>query len=269
MFEIMFIIAFSGALIAGFWDLKTTEIPDEIPTVMTVLGIFIWYITAFTFGDFVPLLISITLGTVVLIIGWILYKAGQWGGGDAKLLAGIIYLLPFPAFLFSYVINFFFIALFYLIFYTIILGFMRPKIFGIWFEKLRRDKNTRLGLIIINSLFASIAVLMAIMKVNIDPLIVISLWVFVLFMILFLSYAKVIEGNLFRRKIKVKELKIGDVLASNKRWEGLTADEVREIKKRYKYVEIKEGVRFGLVFAINLIVTLVLGNILLIIFLFL
>ena len=58
------------------------------------------------------------------------------------------------------------------------------------------------------------------------------------------------------------ELKEGDVPDGSKLWEGLTKEQVKEIKKSgKKYVVIKDGVRFAPVFTLALLAAILLGDI--------
>jgi len=255
------LIALAGALILGFaaglWDLKTSDIPDEAPALMVALGLFIWYVSGLTTGNWIPFVISAALGTVVFLLGWGLYKAGQWGGGDAALLAGIFYLLPDGDFLLSFVLNFLVVALAYSIIYSIILGVRHPKIFGYTLDEIKRKKIwvPLLGWLVFG------VVLLALFAPIGDVGLIGALWLAVFGLIIFYAYARAIDHKLFRRSVPLAALKVGDVLASSKRWEGITAEKIGELRrKRVRLVEIKEGVRFGLVFPLTLVVTILFGN---------
>ena len=259
MFEL---IAMAAALILGFaaglWDLKTSDIPDEAPALMAVLGLFIWYVSGLTTGNWVPFIISAALGTAVFAIGWGLYKAGQWGGGDAALLAGIFYLIPNIAFLTDYIFNFFIVALVYSVVYSICIGFTHPKIFGHMVDEIKR-KKIWIGLLV--WLVFGIGTIGLLVQAGADITLTACLWAAVFGITLFYVYARAIEKNVFRRSIPISKLKVGDVLASSKQWTGISQEQIAELRrKRVLTVEIKEGVRFGLVFPLALVVTLLLGN---------
>ncbi|MCS7106355.1 MAG: hypothetical protein NZ942_03500, partial [Candidatus Aenigmarchaeota archaeon] len=58
------------------------------------------------------------------------------------------------------------------------------------------------------------------------------------------------------------KLKVGDVLAESKLWEGITQKDLIKIKKSgKKYVVIKEGVRFAPAFPLALLFTLYFGDV--------
>ena len=98
MLEILlFIVAFIGSTAAGFYDLKTTEIPDEIPYVMIAIGIIGSIIASYLSWSYWPFVYSMVAGLGFLGFGFLMYYLGQWGGGDAKLLVGYGAVLPvFP-----------------------------------------------------------------------------------------------------------------------------------------------------------------------------
>jgi len=259
MFELIAIaIAILGGFVAGLWDLKTTDIPDEAPALMAVLGLFLWYVSGMTTGDWTPFITSAILGTVVFAGGWALYKAGQWGGGDAALLAGIFYLVPNITQLADFIFDFFIVALGYLIVYSISLGVLNPKVFGYTFGEIKQRKLTPLLVWIALNILA----LVPLSGMGTKYALIGWLTLAIASVILFYVYAKVVERRLFKRVIPVSKLKVGDVLADSKRWEGITAEQITELARKHKTIAVKEGVRFGLVFPIALIVSLLLGNIL-------
>ena len=92
--SILLFTAFLGSSIAGIIDLKTTEIPDEIPYIMMGIGILGNSIKSYIFWSYTPIMLSIIFGLLFLGFGFILYYTGQWGGGDAKILSAIGFLLP-------------------------------------------------------------------------------------------------------------------------------------------------------------------------------
>lgn len=260
MFEVFAIsIAFIGSVIAGIWDLFTTEVPDEVPALMLLLGIFNWYVYALTFGDIIPLALSLSIGTLLLIIGLVLYKAGHWGGADAWLLAAIGYTIPLYngyIFMFSFVFNFLIIGSVYMIIYALILGIINKGVFSYFFDDIRKNKKMVAFIILISVLSTSFFYLLT---DRIAPTIeVLALLIALTF---FWRYALVIENKVFKKRIRASQVKVGDVI-EDMIWRGITAEEVDKIKRRKGFVVIKEGVRFVPAFPIALVVTLLIGNLL-------
>lgn len=258
------LIALGAALVLGFaaglWDLKTSDIPDEAPALMVALGLFLWYVSGLTTGNWMPLIISAVLGTAVFALGWGLYRAGQWGGGDAALLAGLFYLLPDVGFMVDYVFNFFIVALAYSVLYAIAVGFLHPKVFGYALDDIKRRK---IWVVLLAWTIFAIAAVGALFWLGADASFAAWLSVGVFALLLFYFYAKAVERKIFHRSVPIALLKVGDVLASSKRWTGVTAEEIAELKRKHvRVVAIKEGVRFGLVFPLALVVTVLFGNVL-------
>lgn len=249
-FVVAISIALLGTLIAGLWDLLTTEIPDEIPYFMSCFGIFLWCIYMLTTGSTTEFLTSIFVGTIFLIYGYILYRAGQWGGGDSALLTSLGYLIPilpiidfFPVHFF---INLYLIGAAWIIVYSFVIGFA----FKDSRKKILKDLlgNSRVKICIILSILFLIFSF-------IDKSMLLAFLLFLLF--IFYDYGKLVEKYVFIRRIPTSKLKVGDVLASSKLWVGITEEEVNKIKKKKKFVKIKEGVRFGLAFFLALLFTLI------------
>jgi len=211
-----------------------------------------------------------TFGVSFLAFGFFLYYTGQWGGGDAKILSSLGFLLPdfslnksvFP-FPVSLLFNVFFLGTIYMIAYMIIFSIFNKRIFRTFLDDLRQFRR--------NEIFLMIAVMVSITLILIPTFPIIgffrtiysflgffSLATFIYFLY---KFVRIVERVGFRRKIKVSELKEGDVLEDSKIWEGLKKEEVERIKKSgKKYVTIKEGVRFAPVFFISLIFTISFGD---------
>jgi len=253
MFEIIAItIAMLGSVIAGFWDLFTTEVPDEILAIMLTSGVVLWYFHALSTGDFLPLFYSLLIGTLVLVLGIVLYKKGHWGGADAFLLASIAFLLPFyntEIFMSLFMINFLIVSTAYMVIYSIILGFLNRSVFSYFIDDIKN--NWKLVL----APTAALGVLFLLAYPYINCL----LFVLFVLIILFWRYALVIESRVFKKRIRSSELKQGDVL-EEMIWKGITEEEIRAIKEKKEFVTVKEGVRFTPVFPITFALTLMYGN---------
>lgn len=260
MVEIIIAIAVIGSILAGIWDLKTTEVPDEIPLLMTALGIFYWFVQMISNSNYFPFLISITTGTFIALIGYLLYRAGKWGGADAFIFAAIAYMIPVyngRVFIIDYALNFMIVSAVYMLVYSLALGFMKPRVFRYFFADLKKS-----GVYVIGLPALYFSMLLATQKLS-NAFVMYG--ILITFLLLFWRYALVIEENVFKKKVSVARLRQGDVL-EKMIWRGLTKEEIKEIRKKEKYVIIKEGVRFVPAFAINLMVTLFYGNVLFLIF---
>jgi hypothetical protein len=251
---ILFLVAFIGSVIAGLYDLKTTEIPD----------------LAWSYWPFVYSLIA---GLGFLGFGFLMYYLGQWGGGDAKILSAIGFLIPiyqsvklmFP-FSISFFFNVFLVGAVYMIVYAFALSIINKRIWSAFFKDLKA--NARMILIYNSALVASI-ILMGLLfaryfeflPLEAFTVLVVTIGLASAGLYILWKFVKAVENVGFKKKIPVSKLRVGDVPDYYKVWEGVTEKEIRKIKKSgKKYIWIKEGVRFAPTFPIALLFTLFFGD---------
>ncbi|MCD6398772.1 MAG: prepilin peptidase [Candidatus Aenigmarchaeota archaeon] len=264
-----------GSGIAGYFDLKTTEVPDVIPLIMCVIGFLLRGIYAFLSGNWIFLTMPSAVFLGFLGFGFLLYYTGQWGGADAKMLGSIgllIAILPqkliafsfFPVWI-DYFFNVFFVGAIYTIIYALIMTAINPKISLKFLEDLRKSKKEIF--VFLSFSFCFIIIFSFLSGAGITSIYfgILLFGTYVLF-----KFLKVVENVGFKKRIKTKDLKEGDMIDEDvpklglkkKLIIGLTKEEVKSIKKIKKTICIKEGVRFVPVFCIALIVTLLCGNVL-------
>ncbi|MFH1473604.1 MAG: A24 family peptidase [Candidatus Aenigmatarchaeota archaeon] len=266
MLELLLVaIALIGSLACGIYDLKTSNVPDKLVITMIVSALSIHAITGYYAGDFTVLIDSFLYGGLFLAFGLLMYFTGQWGGGDGELLVAMGIMLPtlsfvntyFP-FAISFFINSFFIGAAYSIIYSMVLVFKNPKIGKKFFYNMKDKK-------IIIALAASLSLSVAFLLIW--QLILFSISFLSFIMIFFHKYSKTIEES-FYMKIPVSKLKVDDMLGEDipglklyKRYiKGLTEKQVKLIKKNRRYVVVREGIRYGIVFPLTLLFTLLFGD---------
>jgi Flp pilus assembly protein protease CpaA len=269
--------AFVGTTIAAGFDLKTTEIPDEVPYVMIGIAMALYVAQAFLMGDYLPILQSVFWGLALLGFGYAMYRFGQWGGGDAKLLSAVGFLLPMAPlgikvetllpFPLSYSFNLFLVGAAYMIVYALVIALLNRKVFA----KFAHDVKDNKKVLAIGSaaLFASFMAinyaLTSIFEMSFDILFILknsllplaaTLGLFVIW-----KFAKAVEEVGFKKRIPMSKLKVGDVLDDSKIWEGITEKQLARIKKSGKrFIVVKEGVRFAGAFPIALAFTFLAGD---------
>jgi Flp pilus assembly protein protease CpaA len=259
--------AFIGSSLAAAYDLKTTEIPDEIPYAMIAIALILYGIQSLSEWNYLPILKSLIAGLGLLGFGFIMYFFGQWGGGDAKVLSAIGFLIPslegyrllFP-FPVSYLINVFLVGAPYMVLYAIVFAILNKKILSEFFKDIKRSKNVMLiGSLSLYPIFILLNLfLMGRFQADVNFLTILanSTLILVLTVSLFLlwRFVKVVDNIGFRKKIPVSKLKVGDMLLESKLLEGIDEKALKKIKKSgKKYVWIKEGVRFALAFLLTLL----------------
>ncbi len=272
MFEfVLFAIGLVGFSLAGYWDLRYTEFPDWLPYSIIILALAVRGIFAFVAGDWWILGNSAFIGVVFLSLGLLLYFSKQWGDGDAWLLGALGFLFPtqpgfgavmFLSFPLTLLFNFLFVSLAYLIIYSIMLGLRNREVNKKYIECLREEKR-RFSLFSVFFFVVSWGcafIMYFLFSFEISYLMQMIMFPFLLIFILFFSYyAKIVEKNLFKRRIKTSELKEGDVILDG-RWRGIVKKEIEAVRRKNKYVWIKEGVRFAPVFVITMLISLFYGD---------
>lgn len=262
MIEIV-ILAIIGTALAGIWDLRTTEVPDQLPYGMIAVGIGYWVLNWVINGDIYSLAVSLLVGSLLLVFGLILYKRGQWGGADAWILAAIGYMIPVYSgsiFIIPYLMNFMIVAIAYTVVYALIIGLLHADVFRHLAKDLREKAKiigAAIGGLVLAILLLSTQLPSALQLWRLVPLIFLLL--------VFWRYAVVLEGKVFKKKIPASKLRIGDVLEKGN-WVGLTERQIKKIRRTKRFVTIKDGMRFVPVFAIALVLTLLYGNLFFMIF---
>lgn len=274
MFEIFrIIIALFGSAFAGLWDLKTSDIPDSVCIAMIVAGLAFHTAQGFLTGDFSLLISSLMFGGLFLVFGLLMYFTGQWGGGDGELLVSIGVLLPTTGlaptalpFSLSFFLNMLMIGALYSIVYALYISFRNKKTLVRFIRDFRRDRITQAVMILLVALIIASIYLNFIFMIS-------FLLLLMLILTFFYKFAKMIEKDFYVR-IPTSKLKEGDVIGEDipklnlykKHIRGLTEKEVSLIRKMKRYVMVRSGVRFGPVFSITLVITLIFGDLLLALF---
>ncbi len=287
--SLAFAVALVGSSIAAVWDLKTTEVPDKIPYIMSIIGLAIYGAQSFLAQNPWILINSIVAGSLLFAFGFILYRLGQWGGADAKLLAAIGFLLPsvselgsistfakfgliFP-FPFTYVANLFLIGTVYMLVYATVITIMNRKVIFAFKKDVKASSRIFFVISVVLLVFFASVNWMLYSRLGVKPtvnMVLISsvmpiLGTTLIFMIW--KFARAVENVGFRKRIPVRKLREGDILLSSKLWEGVTASEVRKIKySGKKHIWIKEGVRFIPAFPLALLFTFYYGDAILMMF---
>ncbi|MBI4019536.1 MAG: prepilin peptidase [Candidatus Aenigmarchaeota archaeon] len=266
MLELL-LLAFIGSAAAGLWDLRTTEVPDEIPILMSAIGLFYWFMAALIAEDIYPFMLSLCSGLAILVPGLILYKHGKWGAADAWVPASVMFVLPAyngQPLLVNYILNFFVVSSVYMIIYSLILGIRNRRVFSLFVKDIISNRWAKIILLAYAGVIGVLAYIFMQKATSVTPLLISYLTV--VFVVAFWRYATVVESNVFRKTINAGDVKEGDVL-EDMIWIGLTKNQAEDIRRKGGKVVIKEGVRFVPVFPITLLITVLYGNLLFYLFL--
>lgn len=272
---LILLVGLGGFAMAGYYDLKTSEFPDLIPYGMLASIIIIRASYSIYSNSYAGLAESVFTGILFFSIGFLLYFAKQWGNGDAWLLGilGFIhpnsfldvknklaFSLPVQA---NIIINFLVISFFYMLAYYIAIGLRNREIIRIFSSKLKSrigKKTIRNGAFLFGAYYFFVLYISSISQiVQRNILLYINLPSLIVFYFLISEYSKIVEFKFFRKKISVRNLKEGDVLASS-RYRGLTGKEIKIIRNEKNYVWIKNGVRFVPSFFISVLFLVFFGS---------
>jgi len=290
-----FAVALAGSTLGALWDLRTTEIPDEIPYAMVAAALLLYGYQSYAESSLWPLTWSIAIGAAFFGFGFVMYRLGQWGGGDAKLLAAVGCLMPsvsglpaelsaagigifrdvhtvFP-FPVSYFFNVFFVGAAYMMFYAFMVAARNHGVFSAFVGDVKA--SSRVFLATAACVFVAFAAVnwalynnfgvradAASMMSNSLVTVLASACIFLVW-----KFARAVESVGFRRAVPVGRLRVGDVLESSKLWEGVTSADIRRIKRSgVRRVRIKEGVRFAPAFPLALLFTLWAGDAIMLVF---
>ncbi len=283
MFDwLLLTIALSGTALAGWIDLKTTEVPDEIPYFMIGSGLVLHFIHSLITGTWSGLLQSAGIGILFLGFGYILYYAGQWGEADVFVLGGVGFLMPQPLHMFNIsgmssqifpltlLINTFVVGGIYALVYALIVSLGKPEMFPQFLKDIKSNFR-RLLVILFVYLLCSYAIALY-LKIDLNTNMILLYIPLIASLFFLYRFAKVLDNVGFRKKIKTKDLRNGDVLAekvklrnavlSDKLWVGLEPEQIKHIQKIKKEIWIKEGIRFVPTFFLAILATWFCGDLL-------
>jgi prepilin signal peptidase PulO-like enzyme (type II secretory pathway) len=271
--------ALVGTTIAAIWDLKTTEVPDQVPYAMIGIAILIFGYQSIAAWSYMPIVNSLIVGLPFLAFGFLMYYLGQWGGADALILGAIGFLLPtyniqtvfsFPI---AFIFNLFLVGAVYMLIYSMVLAFMNRNIIAHFVKSMKASckliafGSVGLFLIFYMANYSVSRFLLyesdyRIMVLNSIVPLVLTIFVFIIW-----KFAKAVEDIGFKKKIPISKLRVGDMLLKQRKLTGITAEQIKRIRKSgTRYVWIKEGVRFAPAFVLALLFTIFYGDVILLLF---
>ena len=271
MIEFIYLgVAVVGTVAASLFDVKLTptEIPDEIPHAMILFGV----ITSLLFFSEKTINYAEELG-LTAVLAFMMYKLGQWGGGDSKMLVAVVSLSPGLSLIYgsnfsiSYVLNVFFVGAFYSIINVLVLACKKGLL-----KKIVRERDVAMKSLLLFFLsFSLFSIFNYISMTYVGIEVTRYFFMFLTYSLILSSTITVsyflwrlmkrVDEKCFRKRIKVEKLKEGDVLLPSKEWKGLSRKEVELIKRSgRKYVWIKTGICFAPVFSLSLLTTYLLRS---------
>lgn len=271
------IVALVYVTVATIFDVKTREVPDWLSFSLIAIAVFSNFLYSLIFNQWNYILYSLIGLAVFFSFGSLMYYARQWGGGDAKLLAGLGALLPqYPIllknyfnpnlnipFLLIFIINILVAGGVYGLIYSVVIAARNKKSFLKEFISLINFyKEKMFFLIAFLFMLAALSFFFSLQAIIIPFTFVI---IFIIFTFVFI---KAVENSSMYKLISVDKLTEGDwVVSINSKIRykpnplGVTKQDIAKIKKlKAKKVLVKEGLPFVPAFLIGLIISLIWGN---------
>jgi len=265
MLEVIFLIvlALIWIVFASIQDLKKREVANWLNFSLIIFALgFRFFYCLFSSGNFNFLYQGLIGLGIFFIVGNLLYYGRIFAGGDAKLMIALGTILPFSE---SFLINleiftlflflFLFIGGFYGLIWSIILSLRNFNKFKKEFYK-RTIKDKRLICLI---MFFGL-VLMALGFIKRFSF---YLGVLIFATPYFYLFAKSVDEVCMVKKIKSKDLVEGDWLYKKvkigkklikAKWDGVSKNDIKLIKKKYKEIKIKQGIPFVPVFLVSFLI---------------
>lgn len=286
MIDFFIISVITGSLIiASYCDIKTREVPDWVNFALIAAGIGIRLAISLAYLDPSPIIEGL-LGLVAgVIIAYTMFYAGQWGGGDSKLLMGLGALIGIKLqmgavpFFFSFLINTFLIGAVYALIWALCLAIMKRKEFGASFSKIAKNKTVKIihiAAIVTALFFGAVALFVTptLLKIGAIAIALLTLMTFYIYV-----FIKAVEESCMKKYVAPDKLTEGDWIVEDIMYKGkricgpkdlgIEKKQIDELvrlykQKKIKKVLVKEGIPFVPSFLIGYIVTLIFGNLILI-----
>src|SRR3989344_1697510 len=272
MIPLLALLALIALLIASYTDLKTREVPDWLSYALIAAGLGIRAIFAAVLQDFRLVLYGIFGFALFWAIGYGMYRLGQWGGGDAKLLMGLGALMGFQwpdGEVLTFLILVILVGGVYGLGYSVALCFLHYAEVRSAMQRLVQEKRMLKRLIFIAAL---VLAALALFKGN--PWIRVPL---VLIAVLLISgyyafiCAKSVEEATMKRKVPLDKVTEGDWIVQDITIKGkyiagpkdlgITKEQIAALRKaRVREVLVKYGIPFVPSFLLAFIAYLILGE---------
>jgi len=278
---ITYILSFIALFIGTITDLKTREVPDWVNygLVFAGIGLNLLFSAVYSNSSFI---INSILGLAIFFgIAYIMFYAGQWGGGDSKMLMGLGAMIGIDVgfakqqFLAGFLVNALFIGAVYGLLWSILLAFKNRKKFSREFKKILMEKKIIKAKKLILVFLIALLMLLFFASVPYIRISILSLALLLLTSFYLWVFVKAIEKSSMYKLVEPNKLTEGDwivkdIYASKKyicgpKDLGIEKKQIRQLAELYKKkkvgkILIKEGIPFVPSFFVAFIVTFMLGN---------
>jgi Flp pilus assembly protein protease CpaA len=247
---------------ASIQDLRKREVANWISFSLIVFALgFRFFYSLFdeTWGFFLQGLIGFG---IFFALGNLMYYGRLFAGGDAKLMIALGAVLPFSLSFYSnlkvfflFLILFLFVGAVYGVVSAVFLSLKNFNSFKNGFFKIWKEKKRLSYLIMVLGLVFMVLGFLQSVFLYFGVLVFVFPYLY--------YYAKAVDEFCMVKNTKVSALTEGDWLYGRIKvgkkligpsWEGLNSKDIQLIKKKYKYVKIKQGIPFVPVFFIAFLI---------------
>ncbi|MBI3035404.1 prepilin peptidase [Candidatus Woesearchaeota archaeon] len=280
---ITFSVSFLALFIGSITDLKTREVPDWLNYGLVISGLGLNLLFSAIYSDSSFIINSIIGLSIFFGIAYIMFYAGQWGGGDSKMLMGLGAMIGIDVgslksqFLFGFFINALFIGAVYGMLWSILLAIKNRKMFSAKFGKILSEKKIIKSKKIMLVVLALLLIPLFLTKSAYDKILILSFAFLMLATFYLWIFIKAIEKSCMHKLVEpskltegdwiVKDIHVGGKYITGPRDLGISKSQIKKLigfykKRKVKKILIKEGIPFVPSFFIAFAVTLVFGSLL-------
>lgn len=277
MLSILVCIALVALIIGSYRDVKTREVPDWLNFSLIFIALGIRAIYAVVGNDYMLFLSGLLGFVAMLVLALIMFYAGQWGGGDSKMLMGMGALIGldfgFDSMLIAFIVNALMAGAVYGLIWSIIAAIRKRKDFSKEFSGILCTKRFVFCRKIV--LVVSLVVLAGLFFVHDSFLRVFLLMLVIILMATqyLVVFVKAVEKSSMLKYVKPEELTEGDWIVNDIKISGkricgpkdlgIERKQINQlIKLKIKKVLIKVGIPFVPSFLIAFVVMWLYGNVL-------
>lgn len=274
--SIIYIIVLIALIIGTYTDFKTREVPDWLNYGLIFVGFGIRIIFTTVYHDWTYLLKGIMGFVAFLALALVMFYAGQWGGGDSKMVMGLGAMLGLElsvnAFLIGFLINIFIFGAVFGLLFSVYLAILHRRPFAKEFNRRFAEKKKEKWFVWIGTL--ALLITSAFVPGQVRVSIVVLAGMLMLSFYVFIYLKSVEKASMIRwvdpERLTEGDWVVQDVIIGGKRIcgpkdLGLEMSQINRLislKKKHKIrkVLIKYGIPFVPSFLIAFIVTYFYGN---------
>lgn len=286
MLEVVLAVVLTVLLIGSYTDLKKREIADWLNYGLVIFGVGVNFLQSLIFWNWTYAVYSITGLLIFFGIAYAMFYAGQWGGGDSKLLIGLgaVFGLPFmvafpyiriESFIVSFWFNLLLAGMVYALLWSIYLAISNRRKFVKEMKTGLKQRARIRKMVVIASGLALIAALvipdtrLKILVFSFALLVILSLYITV--------FSKAVERAGMLKMVKPNMLTEGDWVAKDVVVDGRKITGPKDLgvskkqilklvklydQKKIRKILIKNGIPFVPSFLFAFILTIMYGNVL-------